>query len=75
MTDKKPKLRYTVGSRAARVSTLRRLVPARAFDKQIRRLNQLACPALLRVVDAYLQAHVQRPRPAASCASCDLSGV
>jgi NAD(P)-dependent dehydrogenase (short-subunit alcohol dehydrogenase family) len=41
-TDKKPKLRYTAGSRAARVSTLRRLVPARAFDKQIRKLNQLA---------------------------------
>jgi NAD(P)-dependent dehydrogenase (short-subunit alcohol dehydrogenase family) len=41
-TDKKPKLRYTAGSRAARVSTLRRLVPAKAFDKQIRKLNQLA---------------------------------
>ena len=41
-TDKKPKLRYTAGSRAARVSTLRRLVPAGAFDKQIRKLNQLA---------------------------------
>jgi NAD(P)-dependent dehydrogenase (short-subunit alcohol dehydrogenase family) len=41
-TDKNPKLRYTAGSRAARVSTLRRLVPAKAFDKQIRKLNQLA---------------------------------
>lgn len=41
-TDKKPKLRYTADSRAARVSTLRRLVPAGAFDKQIRKLNQLA---------------------------------
>jgi hypothetical protein len=41
-TDKKPKLRYTAGPRAARASTLRRLVPARAFDKQIRKLNQLA---------------------------------
>jgi NAD(P)-dependent dehydrogenase (short-subunit alcohol dehydrogenase family) len=41
-TDKKPKLRYTAGPRAARVSTLRRLVPAAAFDKQIRKLNQLA---------------------------------
>jgi len=41
-TDKKPKLRYTAGSRAARISTLRRLVPAGAFDKQIRKLNQLA---------------------------------
>jgi hypothetical protein len=27
---------------AGRVSTLRRIVPARAFDKQIRKLNQLA---------------------------------
>ena len=41
-TDKKPKLRYTTDSRAARVSTLRRLVPAGVFDKQIRKLNQLA---------------------------------
>jgi NAD(P)-dependent dehydrogenase (short-subunit alcohol dehydrogenase family) len=41
-TDKKPKLRYTAGSKAARVSTLRRLVPAGAFDKLIRKLNQLA---------------------------------
>jgi hypothetical protein len=41
-TDPKPKLRYTAGQRAGRVSTLRRIVPARAFDKQIRRLNQLA---------------------------------
>jgi hypothetical protein len=41
-TDPKPKLRYTAGPRARRVSTLRRIVPARAFDKQIRKLNQLA---------------------------------
>jgi short-subunit dehydrogenase len=41
-TDKKPKLRYTADSRAGRVSTLRRLVLAGAFDKQIRKLNQLA---------------------------------
>ena len=41
-TDPKPKLRYTAGPRAARVSTLRRIVPARAFDKQIRKLNRLA---------------------------------
>ena len=40
-TDKKPKLRYTAGPRAARVSTMRRLVPAGTFDKQIRKLNQL----------------------------------
>ncbi len=28
---------------AGRVSTLRRIVPARAFDRQIRKLNRLAC--------------------------------
>jgi NAD(P)-dependent dehydrogenase (short-subunit alcohol dehydrogenase family) len=39
--DPKPKLRYTAGSTARRVSTLRRFVPARAFDRQIRKLNQL----------------------------------
>jgi NAD(P)-dependent dehydrogenase (short-subunit alcohol dehydrogenase family) len=41
-TDPKPKLRYTAGPAAGRVSTLRRIVPARAFDKQIRKLNRLA---------------------------------
>jgi NAD(P)-dependent dehydrogenase (short-subunit alcohol dehydrogenase family) len=41
-TDPTPKLRYTAGPRAGRVSTLRRIVPARAFDKQIRKLNRLA---------------------------------
>jgi short-subunit dehydrogenase len=41
-TDKKRKLRYTVGTRAARISTLRRFVPPGAFDKQIRKINQLA---------------------------------
>jgi NAD(P)-dependent dehydrogenase (short-subunit alcohol dehydrogenase family) len=41
-TDAKPKLRYTAGVTAGRVSTLRRIVPSRAFDKQIRKLNQLA---------------------------------
>ncbi|TDC27426.1 oxidoreductase [Streptomyces sp. 8K308] len=41
-TDAKPKLRYTAGSMAGRVSTLRRVVPTRAFDKQIRKLNRLA---------------------------------
>lgn len=41
-TDPKPKLRYTAGSIAGRVSTLRRIVPSRAFDKQIRKLNRLA---------------------------------
>ena len=38
----KPKLRYTAGPRARRVSALRRIVPSRAFDKQIRKLNRLA---------------------------------
>jgi hypothetical protein len=41
-TDPKRKLRYTAGPRAGRVSTLRRIVPARTFDIQIRKLNQLA---------------------------------
>jgi NAD(P)-dependent dehydrogenase (short-subunit alcohol dehydrogenase family) len=41
-TDPKPKLRYLAGSTAGRVSTLRRIVPARTFDKQIRKLNRMA---------------------------------
>ncbi|HEY3557191.1 MAG TPA: oxidoreductase [Kribbella sp.] len=41
-TDSRPKLRYTAGSTARRVSLLRRIVPARAFDNQIRKLNRLA---------------------------------
>ncbi|WP_433505214.1 hypothetical protein ACQP04_01025 [Pseudonocardia halophobica] len=40
-TDPKPKLRYTAGSRAGRVSTLRRIAPARLFDGQIRKLNKM----------------------------------
>src|SRR5438105_1575046 len=40
-TDPKPKLRYTAASTAGRVSALRRLVPAWAFDRQIRKLNHL----------------------------------
>jgi len=40
-TDPKPKLRYAAGSTAGRVRTLRRLVPSRAFDRQIRKLNRL----------------------------------
>ena len=39
-TDTKPKLRYAAGQ-TGRVHTLRRLVPARVFDQQIRKLNQL----------------------------------
>jgi NAD(P)-dependent dehydrogenase (short-subunit alcohol dehydrogenase family) len=41
-TDPKPKLRYTAGALAGRANTLRRVVPAWAFDRQIRKLNQLA---------------------------------
>jgi NAD(P)-dependent dehydrogenase (short-subunit alcohol dehydrogenase family) len=41
-TDRNPKLRYPAGSGAGRLWTLRRLLPARAFDKQIRKFNQLA---------------------------------
>jgi NAD(P)-dependent dehydrogenase (short-subunit alcohol dehydrogenase family) len=40
-TDPKPKLRYTAGPTARRVSVLRRLAPARVFDRQIRKLNRL----------------------------------
>jgi hypothetical protein len=40
-TDPNPKLRYTAGSVAGRVRTLRRIAPARTFDKQIRKLNRL----------------------------------
>lgn len=40
-TDPKPKLRYTAGSTARRIKTLRRIVPSRAFDKQIRKFNRL----------------------------------
>ncbi|MFI1359826.1 oxidoreductase [Streptomyces sp. NPDC020898] len=40
-TDKKPKLRYTAGSRAALVSASRRILPAGTFDKQIRKSNHL----------------------------------
>ena len=40
-TNAKPKLRYTAGSTAGRVSALRRFVPTRVFDRQIRKLNRL----------------------------------
>ncbi|MEU6201767.1 oxidoreductase [Streptomyces sp. NPDC047061] len=40
-TDPKPKLSYPAGSIAARVSVLRRIVPARAFDKSVRKLNRM----------------------------------
>ena len=41
-TDPKPKVRYTAGPLAGRASMLRRFAPAGVFDKQIRKLNQLA---------------------------------
>ncbi len=41
-TDPKPKLRYTAGSTAGRISALRRIVPSWVFDRQIRKLNRLA---------------------------------
>jgi hypothetical protein len=36
-TDPKPKLHYPASRRARQLSTMRRLVPARAFDKQLRK--------------------------------------
>lgn len=41
-TDSTPKLRYPAGSTAGLIRTLRRVVPARAFDWQLRKLNRLA---------------------------------
>jgi NAD(P)-dependent dehydrogenase (short-subunit alcohol dehydrogenase family) len=41
-TDPTPKLRYPAGPRAGRISVLRRIVPARTFDKSVRKLNRLA---------------------------------
>jgi short-subunit dehydrogenase len=40
-TDARPKLRYPASPMARRLAVLRRLVPARAFDKQIRKFNKL----------------------------------
>lgn len=45
-TSKSPKLRYAAGKLAGRVRILRRFVPSAAFDKQIRKLNQLPAGAL-----------------------------
>jgi NAD(P)-dependent dehydrogenase (short-subunit alcohol dehydrogenase family) len=41
-TDKRPKLRYPAGPLARRVSKLRRYAPATLFDRQIRKINELA---------------------------------
>ncbi len=40
-TDDKPRLRYTAGSLASRVTKARRFVPAGLFDKQIRKSNRM----------------------------------
>ena len=40
-TDAKPKLRYPAGRQARQLRALRRIVPARAFDKQIHKFNRL----------------------------------
>src|SRR4051812_18899938 len=40
-TDSRPKLRYPAGPLARRVSKLRRYAPSTAFDRQIRKINQL----------------------------------
>ena len=40
-TDAKPKLRYTAGAMTGRVRTMRRIVPTRMFDQQLRKLNRL----------------------------------
>lgn len=39
-TDKKPKVRHPAGRQAKQLALLRRIVPARAFDKQIHRFNR-----------------------------------
>ncbi|PQP53162.1 SDR family NAD(P)-dependent oxidoreductase, partial [Mycolicibacterium austroafricanum] len=40
-TDTKPKLRYPAGVKARQLSVMRRLVPTRIFDKQLRRTFRL----------------------------------
>ena len=45
VTDSHPKLRYAASPRARRLFILRRLVPATAFDKQIRSFNKLPAKA------------------------------
>jgi short-subunit dehydrogenase len=41
-TDPKPKLRYPASARARQLRTMRRFVPARAFDKQLRKYFKFA---------------------------------
>ncbi|MDX2557325.1 oxidoreductase [Streptomyces stelliscabiei] len=40
-TDAKPKVRYTAGAMTGRVRTMRRVVPTRVFDQQLRKMNRL----------------------------------
>ncbi|WP_342456449.1 hypothetical protein [Streptomyces coeruleorubidus] len=40
-TGAKPKLRYTAGATTGRVRTMRRMIPSRIFDQQLRKLNRL----------------------------------
>ncbi|WP_333739680.1 oxidoreductase [Streptomyces sp. IBSBF 2806] len=40
-TDAKPKMRYTAGAITGHVRTMRRVVPSRMFDQQLRKLNRL----------------------------------
>jgi NAD(P)-dependent dehydrogenase (short-subunit alcohol dehydrogenase family) len=44
-TDPRPKLRYTAGKAAGQIAVLRRFVPAKAFDKQLRKLYRLPASA------------------------------
>ncbi|MDQ1181853.1 hypothetical protein [Rhodococcus sp. SORGH_AS_0301] len=65
-TDTQPTLRYTAGSMAKRVSILRRFAPARIFDRQIRKLNQLtAHPAEPPVASQTLMARRGGTEPSA----------
>ncbi|MFL6077117.1 MAG: hypothetical protein ACJ73S_27295 [Mycobacteriales bacterium] len=40
-TDRSPKLRRTAGSKAASISALHRVLPARIFDRIVRRFNRM----------------------------------
>jgi NAD(P)-dependent dehydrogenase (short-subunit alcohol dehydrogenase family) len=40
-TARNPKMRHPAGSFAGRISVLRRIVPARIFDKSVRKLNRM----------------------------------
>ncbi|WP_327312427.1 hypothetical protein [Streptomyces sp. NBC_01235] len=40
-TERKPKLSHPTGSLAPRLKVLRRIVPARTFDKLVRKFNRM----------------------------------